>query len=684
MRFPKFLGLFILLTVLSMACKAALPPASLPTLSAAEPTKTDLPAKTPHSTVTPILPSLAPAPKGPNEPVIITGEIPYTSPFFLNSISQPFVMLEDEAGFVRRDKQFHFSLPSQVLGPVEISGNKKLSYSLVLPAVPQATLVDVDQNGKTDTGIQVFAIAYWSNTWGDPFLEERDGQGWSTAYVSTIASSDEESEIIGGVLLIWSPDDQQSFPSDFGADGKLFTEDDPIVSVPAGYNLVDLNTKPFRIYKEAQPHIILNEGSLAVNDFSQMKYQEAFESLFDKASREYPFTQEKNIDWAALKAEFLPRVQGAKNSLDFYRALRDFTWRIPDGHVGLSFNAEVFFREYGGGLGMLLAELSDQRIIVTKTLPDKPAAQAGIQPGAELITWNGKPVRQALDAATPYFGPYSTEHSRRLGQVNFLTRMPTDTHVTIEYKNPGSSTSQETTLQAVTEYDSLFETLPSYTLDKLALPIEAHILEDSNLGYLSINTFSDDYHLMAGIWDRHIQSLIDEKIPGLIIDLRSNSGGSMGMALNFAGYFFNQEIELYRSSYYSEQSGAFEFRDEPAKIRPAPFYYDGSIAILVSPECVSACEGFAYALHQKNRSIIIGHFPTSGAFGEVGRGQYKLPGDLSVQFPTGRSETMDSQLLIENTGVLPDIIVPVTADSALGKVDALLQAAIQTLLEKID
>jgi hypothetical protein len=36
---------------------------------------------------------------------------------------------------------------------------------LNLPAVPQGTLVDVDNDGEKDTGVQVFAIAYWSNTW---------------------------------------------------------------------------------------------------------------------------------------------------------------------------------------------------------------------------------------------------------------------------------------------------------------------------------------------------------------------------------------------------------------------------------------------------------------------------------------------------------------------------------------
>ena len=61
-----------------------------------------------------------------------------------------------------------------------------------------------------------------------------------------------------------------------------------------------------------------------------------------------------------------------------------------------------------------------------------------------------------------------------------------------------------------------------------------------------ITTFSDDYSLMAKIWDRYMKNLIDNDVPGLIIDLRSNSGGSLGLAMDFAGYFFDKEIDPLR------------------------------------------------------------------------------------------------------------------------------------------
>src|SRR5690606_19199218 len=123
------------------------------------------------------------------------------------------------------------------------------TYSLTLPAEPKGTLNDVDHDGQKDTGVMIFAVAYWTNTWGDPYLERRDqgGGGWSSAYASTKVSdaSDSFLEVYGGKYLIFAPDANQQFPSGFGADEELFTDDDPLMDVPAGWSVIDMDQSPF-------------------------------------------------------------------------------------------------------------------------------------------------------------------------------------------------------------------------------------------------------------------------------------------------------------------------------------------------------------------------------------------------------------------------------------------------------
>jgi C-terminal processing protease CtpA/Prc len=612
--------------------------------------------------------------------VFITGDIPYTSPFFVNTLNDPLVLLEDQAGFVARDFEFEFKLEGQVIGPVEILEDDTVAYSLALPAVPQGTWVDVDNNGQEDRGVQVFAVAYWSNTWGGPFLETRDAGGWSGGHVSTVVDSERDGEIVGGILVVWAPDGAQAFPTGFGEDELLFTEDDPVAPIPAGYNLVSLDETPFRVWKEARPYITLNEGSQAVNDFSEMAYTEAFDALFEKASREYPFTEEKGVDWAALYDEFAPQIAEVGNNLEFYAVVKAFGQRIPDGHVGISFDADDFYEKFGGSFGMRLAELSDGRVIVVEVLPGYEAEGAGITAGAEIVEWDGQPVTAALDAVNSYFGPYSTVHAERQDQAVFLTRYPVGTDVEFSFRNPGEG-EETVTLTADIEYDSLFASIPSFSFDELALPIEAEILDDSGVGYIRISTFSDDYNLMAELWERAIKTLNENEVEDLIIDVRVNGGGSGGMASDFAGFFFDHVVEIGQGSYFNDVLGDFEDSPGMWEIRPAPVQFEGQVAVLVGPNCVSACEAFAYMMQREGRAVVVGHTPSAGAFGEVGQGQYDLPGDYSMQFPTGRTITPEGALLLEGVGVLPDIVVPVTYDSALGREDAVLDAAIEALTQ---
>ena len=623
-----------------------------------------------------------PVERNSDEPYVITGSIPFTSPFFLEGNAEPFVLLEDEAGFVRRDKEFAFPLEGQAIGPVELVEDGLLRYTLPLPSQPLGTLVDVDQDGETDPGVMVFAIAYWSNTWGDAFLEERDGRGWSNAYTSAHTDPYREDEIDGGTLLIWAPDDEQHFPTGFGPDELLFTDDDPTAPVPAGYNLIDLDSAPFRVYKEPNPQLDLLEGVVAVTDLSGEDYDAAWESLFAKASREYPFTQDKGVDWEALQSEFSPRFAAAHTPDDFYRALHDFTLAIPDTHIGMTFDPDVFFQDYGGSYGTVLAELSDGRVIVREVIPHSPADLAGIEPGAEILTWGGLPVDEALDAVVPFLGPHSTAHGARPMQLVFLTRAPVSTQIQVGYQNP-EGTAAAADLTATVEYDSLFAALPEFGYDEMMLPIEAQVLDDSGLGYLQVTTFSEDYNLMARLWEFHLNQLMEAEVPGLIIDVRNNGGGNGALALDFAGYFFSEGAELSRHLYYNEDSGAFEARGAPSRLEPGPFVFEGPVAVLVGPNCVSACEGFVHAMTHDDRAMVVGHAPTAGAFGEVGRGQYDLPGDISLQFPTGRPETLDGKLLIEGQGVPPDLVVPVTFDSAMGTTDSVLETAVQALLDRI-
>lgn len=668
----------IMLVVLA-ACGIATPPSltAMPSLTAL-PTTAEEPIR-----------CQAPTASG-EEPVEVSGSIQVSSGLIVDLFyAERFVLLEYLSGFVRRDYTYDQPTETQVLGPITVDEAGQFSYTLTLPQAPRAPLNDVDPSDPDAAGVQVYQVAMRGNITGDVFLTDIELGGWSTAYTSTRIDAVNGNEIVGGALLIWSPDAAQSFPTGFGEDGLLFTADDPVAPVPAGYSRVSLDTDPFTVSRSLSLDMPLFEGEVALNDLSTMGWSEAFEALFAKMSREYPFTELHQVDWQALHDEFAPRVadaEAAGDMLAFYKAVRDFAFSIPDGHVDIQPLPEVLREENGGMYGLGIAQLDDGRVIAHIVLEGSPAAQAGVRVGAEIVAWNGQPIQEAL-AATAVWGNSSTAHSRRNEQLRFLVVDPVGTQVTVTFRNPGGGPITATLVAVEGGIDMLGLTDRYRGYDAVGLPVQYRIL-DSGLGYVKVTTFADDIHLIFRLWERAIQRLIEAQVPGIVIDLRQNPGGAT-IAAELTSPFVTQSTDLWRTYYFSERTGKFETFGPPASVDPHPeLAYQGPIAVLVSSACKSVCEFMAYTLNTLPQVMLVGYEPTAGMAGEVSRGQYVLPGGFGFRTPTGLWRDMDGNVLIEGAGVAPDVIVPRTAENVLAEIgegrDVVLETAVQALLTQVE
>ena len=367
------------------------------------------------------------------QPHEITGDYEVTNDFVLATYYvENAVALTDMHGFVVRDLEWELPVDSQTLGfmtfdPETLSG----TFELDLPALPEGEFNDVDNDGVEETGVQIFAVAYSPNLYGGPFAAGDDrSRGWPSYLASVKTDSENQDEVIGGKLVVWSPDANQGFPTGFGADGLLFTADDPAAAIPAGYSIVDLDSEPFTVTQEANPQLVLYEPQdIAVKDYSAMSYTEAFNTMFEVIRKEYAFNgiEGKEPDWDALYAELKPRVQKAETTRDpnaFYLALRDFTRAFKDGHVGLDggeYANKDFTQATDGGYGFTIRELDDGRVLVIYVLENGPAALAGMEVGAEIIAFNGEPIRDAIGKTQTYV-IQSSDFAIRYQQARYLLR----------------------------------------------------------------------------------------------------------------------------------------------------------------------------------------------------------------------------------------------------------------------
>jgi C-terminal processing protease CtpA/Prc len=337
-----------------------------------------------------------------------------------------------------------------------------------------------------------------------------------------------------------------------------------------------------------------------------------------------------------------------------------------------------FLNNTAGGLGMAIGDVDDGRTLVYFLTPGGPAEEAGIEIGAEIQAINGVPTDQAVDAVVPYSSPFSTDINRRLQQLRYVLRSPLDTEFEIIYQNPDG---EPTTviLTAVEERDSFAVSSFNRGLTGIELPVEFALL-DSGYGYVKIYSFFDNNLLTVQLWERMIQSFNDAGVPGLIIDMRQNGGGSGFLADQMAAYFFDEPLVVGNSAIYDEETG--DFYTDPNT--PSRFYlppenlrYGGEIAVLVGPSCASACEFFAHDMTVEDRATIVGQYPTGGLGGSIQ--DFAMPEGQFVRIAVGRNLDTDGNIIIEGTGVVPDVQVPVTLESLMGIGDVVLDGAVDYL-----
>ncbi|MEZ4519964.1 MAG: S41 family peptidase, partial [Chloroflexota bacterium] len=509
-----------------------------------------------------------------------------------------------------------------------------LAYAFDLPAVPSGTFVDVDNDGEADQGVQVFKLVVGSNITGGSYLAQLDQRADLNSFLVDPITGN----ITHGSVLVYAADDQQGFPSGFGDDGVLFTEDDPVVGLPQGYTVVHFGPDGFT-YDRANDAVlpVLENPSSTVIDISDQGLLEGFNTLIDLMSVRYGFTELRNLDWEAIRAEWLPQFEqieqlGAQDPqtalVGYGVTLHRLAQSIRDAHVSAHISSDLPLQIFNAilnaqsapistNVGANTVELDDGRIVVTDVAEGSPAADAGLTFGTEIVSLNGMPVADMLSGVT-YNRVTGTAEGQRLQQVNNVLRFPPDSEpVTVEAILPGTDTAQSFTL-----------TPGAYALpDRLAsvnlrgdMPIEYDFPLPS-IGYLNWDGFREPDVRIAVLED-FLRAVMTHPVPvdGIVLDMRGNGGGWDNLYFTMASYFFNEEnpvsMHWIDQDVFDEASNGL-VRQAPVEYllsAPKPeLYYDGPIVILTDQNCASSCEFFSQFLQTNGRATVVAQYHTAGA-----------------------------------------------------------------------
>ncbi len=569
------------------------------------------------------------------------------------------IMLQDASGIVLHDRTLPASSEAQTLGFITQEGEES-TFTLMLPIQPKGKFHDLDNDGVDDQGVQVFYVSMETRHGGGAYFEK--GEDWSITNSSIYFKDDTIQNIEGGYLIVWAPDDQQSFPSDFGADGILFTEDDPVKMLDQGYTIIDMTYATIVFGRGAEQFIALYQFDLAMNlDLTDLSYTEAFDSLYKDMKENYAFlgVAGKEPDWEAIYNLVYPDIQSAeeaKNERLYIKALRLFANQFPDSHVSAlqaAYNQRVSDENYSG-YGFMVAEVEKGSFIISYLDEANGLDTYGLRLGDSLISVGGQPIEQFLQTVSAPYGPYSRTEIERADKIRQLTRGVAGRYQNFEFQLSDGSI-VPLSIPAYWDYPNYF--YGNENQSDLLWPVVYDILE-SGYGYVAITSHGGGESLTRHMFEDAMDEFTRAQVPGIIVDLRYNTGGEL---INFFEYFLQEPLKLSRWVYPGSRNSTGEMLEYDILAQPFERQYAfEDIAVLIGPHCASACEVEAYGFSLLPGVKLIGSEPTAGGVATIHNSTFSLPEEITFIFPVAKFVNEDGTLFLEGQGVVPKIVFPET------------------------
>jgi carboxyl-terminal processing protease len=300
------------------------------------------------------------------------------------------------------------------------------------------------------------------------------------------------------------------------------------------------------------------------------------------------------------------------------------------------FDEEMSGRFYGIGASL---QYDDGNIKVSSVLSGSPAWKSGEIQAGDLIV----KVAQGKEEPVELTGFVVTDAVK-------LIRGKKGTEVKLTLKK------QDGTLKTVTLIRD--EIVQDETFARSAIVKN----NGSKIGYIFLPEFYADFEHPNGARSyvdvaNEVKKLKEEKVDGIVIDLRNNGGGSLYDVVQMAGLFIDEGPIV--------QVKDRENNPSILKDKDKSVLYSGPLAVMVNEFSASASEIFAAAIQDYKRGVIIGSTSTYGK----GTVQRNIGLDPETGFSMSNSELGTVKLTLQKfyringgstqlKGVYSDIVLP--------------------------
>ncbi|MCA1632180.1 MAG: hypothetical protein LC802_00325 [Acidobacteria bacterium] len=438
-------------------------------------------------------------------------------------------------------------------------------------------------------------------------------------------------------------------------------------------------------------------GRVAARQDPARRREAAFRVVWQTVKDEHFDPTFGGLDWDAVRVRYAPRAARARSDRELHLLLQAMLNELHQSHFAIvppesipRFNArrwgsaraegkgaeedapdEALEEESGSeemsvrmmnGIGVDVRVLGGQ-VVITRVAPDGPAARAGLRPGFIIKSVDDAPVGEFVKVATsgPNVPPLTFVRIRGEILINYLGGTP-GTEVRVGYVDEAGRERQ-----AVVKRERLSGEMspPLGNLPPMYTELESKRLP-GDVGYVRFSAFTPQ--LMERICSA-LRSLGDAR--GLVIDLRGNPGGVMGIASGLSGLITTRPGLL---GVMRTRTGVMPLPSFPQK---SP--YTGPLVVLIDGLSGSTAEVLAAALQESGRAEVVGERSAGMVLGADTR---KLPTGAILLYARASFMTMEG-VALEGRGVIPDVEKKLDRESLLrGRDEQLEEAVRQVQLRK--
>ncbi|MEO6137442.1 MAG: carboxy terminal-processing peptidase [Luteimonas sp.] len=309
------------------------------------------------------------------------------------------------------------------------------------------------------------------------------------------------------------------------------------------------------------------------------------------------------------------------------------------------------------GIGAVLQK-QDDVVVIREVVPGGPAARSNKLKAGDRVMAVGQGAS----------GPMEDVVGWRIDDVVEKIKGPKDTLVRLDLIPPEAGLDSKP-MRVVLTRDKIKLSEDAAKAETITIPATGDT-PAKHIGIIKLPGFyqdfegrrsnSKDYASATHDVAKLLKQFRDQKVDGVVMDLRNNGGGSLDEAVDLTGLFIDKGPVVQ----VRESGGKVTVNSDTAP----GVAWDGPLAVLTNRGSASASEIFAGAIQDYGRGLIIGETT-------FGKGTVQNLVDLdrwpsNEQTHFGQVKLTIAQFFLpngsstQNKGVVPDVSFPVSADAA--------------------